>query len=73
MTTDAARAEAAPILLSTADLARLLGVTIQTIWNWSRRKEGLPRPILIANRPHYLRADIDAWLKSRPRGRGRRR
>lgn len=54
--------------VSTAELADILGVSIQVLSNWRIRKAGpnfLPVGTFRGNRVHYRICDIEAWLRSK--------
>lgn len=58
------------ILLSYTALARLLGITTDTLRSWARTIDGFPRPRLIGVRAYFLRDEVTAWLHRQPeRGR----
>jgi predicted DNA-binding transcriptional regulator AlpA len=51
--------------LSVADVAKLIGVSIPSIWRWSRIN-AMPRPIKLGpNRTAWSVADLDAWLAAK--------
>lgn len=56
-------------VISSRELAEVLGVHLQTISNWSLR-EVLPAPVrhkrLWANKNYYRISQIRAWLEGRP-------
>lgn len=48
-------------LLSSQQLADLLGVPIQTVYDWATKGKG-PRRIRVGKHTRYRPADVDAWL-----------
>ena len=51
--------------LAVADVAKLIGVSIPSIWRWSRIN-AMPRPIKLGpNRTAWSVADLDAWLAAK--------
>jgi len=48
------------LLLSTAETARLLGVSRQTLWRMS--KSGELRPVKVRTGTRYRRADVDKYV-----------
>jgi predicted DNA-binding transcriptional regulator AlpA len=51
-------------LYSVDDLARLFGVTKQTVFRWNSGGIG-PRRILVGRRIYYRSADVREWLNGR--------
>lgn len=49
-------------LMSTEDLARYLGIPINTLYQWRHKGEG-PRAIRVGRHLRFRRADVDAWLE----------
>lgn len=48
-------------LLTPAQLAEHLGVSVATIYQWRYRSEG-PPGFKVGGRVRYRRSDVDAWL-----------
>jgi excisionase family DNA binding protein len=51
-------------LLTEADLAKLLKVTVRTVRRWRAEGSG-PRALKIGRGVRYRRADVDAWLQTK--------
>jgi predicted DNA-binding transcriptional regulator AlpA len=51
-------------LYSVEDLARLFGVTKETVFRWNSGGTG-PRRILIGRRVYYRSADVQEWINAR--------
>lgn len=61
------RAEALPLgsrLLTTQQLAALLGVTRRWV---ERHIEDLPERIDVCGKPRWREADVERWMRNRPR------
>jgi excisionase family DNA binding protein len=56
-----ASADAEPLLIDAAELARLLMVSVKTIDRWLRAKK-LPAPIVIGRERRWRRQEIELWL-----------
>lgn len=52
-----------PLLLTTEQAARLLGVPASTLAYWARLGRG-PRAVRIGRFRRYRRIDIEAWVES---------
>lgn len=52
-------------LLTTAQLAELLGVTPQTVRAWRAEGEGPPYFYLTSRTIRYRREEVDRWLSTR--------
>lgn len=52
-------------LMSRADVARLLGVSIRTVAGWAQRGTG-PAFRRIGRRAIYRRSDVNAWFLEQP-------
>lgn len=50
-------------LLTPADLARKIGLAVQTIYNRRATGGSLPRSILIGQFVRFASHDVDAWLE----------
>ena len=51
-------------LLTTSDVARMLGVTDETVRTWNQRGR-IPRPIpLSSNRFRWLPETVETWIKA---------
>lgn len=50
-------------MLSTEELAKYLGVTVQTVYGWNKRKYG-PVFETVSNICFYSKQDIKDWLES---------
>lgn len=48
-------------LLSPADLAEHLGVSIRTIYNWRSSNTG-PQGFRVGRHVRYRRSDVEAWI-----------
>jgi hypothetical protein len=55
-------------LFSRAELARAIGVHIETRQNWAAADPSFPRPLLIRGRPRYRYGEVRDWLDRQPRG-----
>lgn len=51
------------ILLSTADLAQLLGTSTRTIWRLLSQGK-LPKPLRLGARPRWLANEVERWIKA---------
>jgi len=49
-------------LMSTEDLARYLGIPVNTLYQWRHKGEG-PRAIRVGRHLRFRREDVDAWLE----------
>lgn len=57
---------AQPIFVGTAELAELLGVSKQTIFNWRSKEDGFPEPIAeLKSTPVWDQAVVVAWAVAR--------
>ena len=55
---------------SLSDLAERLGVSRQTVWNWTRRYEDFPVPLAeTASGPLWALREVEDWAKARSRSR----
>jgi predicted DNA-binding transcriptional regulator AlpA len=54
-------------MLNERDVARITGMSVQTIRRW-RLLQGGPKYLKIGSAVRYRREDILAWLESRPSG-----
>lgn len=52
-------------LLKTPDVARQLGVNVETVRLWVKRNQ-IPHVLLPSGRPRFYQADIDAILATKP-------
>lgn len=50
-------------VLSTADLAALLKVSVKTIYAWNGKGTGPPY-VVIGKHARYLRSDVHDWLRA---------
>lgn len=50
-------------LLSTDELAEMLGVPLSTVYGWNYTRTG-PKVIKVGRRCRYRRSDVEAWLAS---------
>ena len=58
-------------LLTRRDVQALVGVTTSTFYRWLRSGR-LPAPLMIGpTSPRWRASEIDQWLDSLPRGKGR--
>lgn len=48
-------------LLSSADLAQLLNVSLETVRFWRKQGRG-PRAVKVGRTVRYQRCDVDLWL-----------
>lgn len=51
-------------LYSVEDLARLLGVTKETVFRWNSGGTA-PRRLMIGRRVYYRRSDVRDWINAR--------
>ena len=49
------------LLLSAAELARLLGVSRSTVWTWHSSGK-IPLPVRIGGTTRWRRREIEAWI-----------
>ncbi|MBK8172744.1 MAG: helix-turn-helix domain-containing protein [Sandaracinaceae bacterium] len=54
-----------PLLLSPREFARLIGISDRTFRRMRAEPGVLPRCVMIAGKPRWKRADVDAWVASR--------
>lgn len=52
-----------PTLLTRAELARLIGVSVRTLENWEKQRFG-PRPVRIGRSVRYQSFEVDEFLSS---------
>jgi predicted DNA-binding transcriptional regulator AlpA len=54
-----------PALLTSADVAAMLGITEKTFrnWRWAGRFDDLPPPIEFGRTKRYRRADVEAFIE----------
>lgn len=50
-------------LIGAVNLAEMIGVSVETIYRWSRESRG-PVPTRIGRSLRYRMEDVDAWLES---------
>jgi predicted DNA-binding transcriptional regulator AlpA len=52
-------------LLSTEDVARITGLSVETLAQWRSQRKGIPFLKLSRNVVRYRQGDLDAWLAER--------
>jgi excisionase family DNA binding protein len=50
-----------PVLLTVADLAKLLNTSQRSIYRFHASGK-LPRPLRLGQQPRWVRAEIEAWI-----------
>ncbi|HVB85100.1 MAG TPA: helix-turn-helix domain-containing protein [Candidatus Dormibacteraeota bacterium] len=56
---------ALPRLLTAEDVARITGLSIETLAQWRSQKKGIPFLKLSRNVVRYQQGDLDAWVAQR--------
>ena len=44
-----------------AEVAKLLGIGINTVWRWTRERPDFPRPVKIGNCTTWVLSELLAW------------
>ena len=58
----AARTDVLPVMLTTAELSRVLQVSPSTLCRWRQTGQGPRATWLTPTCPRYAKEDVDAWL-----------
>ncbi len=56
------RPDVLPVMLTTAELSRVLQVSPSTLCRWRQTGQGPRAMWLTPNCPRYAKEDVDAWL-----------
>ena len=56
---------AATLLLRTADVAQITGLSTETLAQWRSQKKGIPYVKISRNCVRYRQSDLDGWLAER--------
>lgn len=51
--------------LSIGDISERYGVSRATVYNWKKRENDFPSPVMIAGRPYFREYDIEKWDAAR--------
>lgn len=55
------------VCLRVRDVARMLGVSVATVWRWSRNRADFPRPRKLGERTTvWSMSELDAWARNQP-------
>ena len=59
------RPNTAQLLLTPEDVARVTGLSVETLAQWRSQRRGIPFVKLSRNCVRYLQGDLDAWIEQR--------